>query len=175
MSDSNQNDNQNNQGIPEAGSENHDAAGRMKNVVCIKPGALLFSVLKLFLLRYAAFCLACQLYSGNTHIAEIWLIPLFWAIPAAVSLYIPAKRTCSSYRSLPPKSKISYALGAVGKDMVYMLSASYVLYYFHFRLGLNFLVVLLIFMAIRFISSKILAYLARREQEKLAESAGRIF
>ena len=32
-------------------------------------------------------------------------------------------------QTLPLRSKISYALGAVGKDMVYMLSASYVLYY----------------------------------------------
>ena len=28
------------------------------------------------------------------------------------------------------KEKISYGLGAVGKDMVYMLSASYILYYY---------------------------------------------
>ena len=34
-------------------------------------------------------------------------------------------------------SKISYGLGAVGKDMVYMLSASYVLYYFQDILGVN--------------------------------------
>lgn len=34
-------------------------------------------------------------------------------------------------------AKISYALGAVGKDMVYMLSASYVLYYFQDILGAN--------------------------------------
>ena len=32
-------------------------------------------------------------------------------------------------QKLSGKSKLSYALGAVGKDMVYMLSASYVLYY----------------------------------------------
>ena len=38
-------------------------------------------------------------------------------------------------QSLPPRSKISYALGAVGKDMVYMLSASYVLYYFQDQIG----------------------------------------
>lgn len=38
---------------------------------------------------------------------------------------------------LSGKSKISYALGAVGKDMVYMLSASYVLYYFQDLLGVN--------------------------------------
>ncbi len=35
-------------------------------------------------------------------------------------------------------SKISYGLGAVGKDMVYMLSASYVLYYFQDVLGSKF-------------------------------------
>ncbi len=34
-------------------------------------------------------------------------------------------------------AKLSYALGAVGKDMVYMLSASYVLYYFQDLLGVN--------------------------------------
>ena len=33
--------------------------------------------------------------------------------------------------------KISYGLGAVGKDMVYMLSASYVLYYFQDILGVS--------------------------------------
>ena len=34
-------------------------------------------------------------------------------------------------------AKFSYALGAVGKDMVYMLSASYVLYYFQDIMGVN--------------------------------------
>lgn len=34
-------------------------------------------------------------------------------------------------------AKLSYALGAVGKDMVYMLSATYVLYYFQDILGVN--------------------------------------
>ena len=38
---------------------------------------------------------------------------------------------------LSTKEKISYGLGAVGKDMVYMLSASYVLYYFQDILGVN--------------------------------------
>ena len=40
-------------------------------------------------------------------------------------------------QSLSGRSKLSYALGAVGKDMVYMLSASYVLYYFQDLLGVN--------------------------------------
>ena len=40
-------------------------------------------------------------------------------------------------QKLPLKSKISYGLGAVGKDMVYMLSASYVLYYFQDVLGVS--------------------------------------
>ena len=31
---------------------------------------------------------------------------------------------------LSAKEKVSYGLGAVGKDMVYMLSASYILYYY---------------------------------------------
>lgn len=34
-------------------------------------------------------------------------------------------------------AKVSYGLGAVGKDMVYMLSASYVLYYFQDVLGVS--------------------------------------
>ena len=40
-------------------------------------------------------------------------------------------------QSLSLRAKISYALGAVGKDMVYMLSASYVLYYFQDVLGVS--------------------------------------
>ena len=38
---------------------------------------------------------------------------------------------------LSGKEKVSYGLGAVGKDMVYMLSASYVLYYFQDLLGVK--------------------------------------
>jgi len=38
---------------------------------------------------------------------------------------------------LSGKAKASYGLGAVGKDMVYMLSASYVLYYFQDILGVS--------------------------------------
>ena len=38
---------------------------------------------------------------------------------------------------LSGKEKFSYGLGAVGKDMVYMLSASYVLYYFQDLLGVK--------------------------------------
>ncbi len=41
-------------------------------------------------------------------------------------------------QKLPLRSKIAYGLGAVGKDMVYMLSASYVLYYFQDVLGSRF-------------------------------------
>ena len=52
-------------------------------------------------------------------------------------------------QSLPLKSKISYALGAVGKDMVYMLSASYVLYYFQDLLGVNAIAMGIILMAAR--------------------------
>ena len=39
---------------------------------------------------------------------------------------------------LPLISKISYGLGAVGKDMVYMLSSGYILYYFQDVLGSKF-------------------------------------
>ena len=35
------------------------------------------------------------------------------------------------------KQKIAYGLGAVGKDMVYALSASYVMYYYQDILGLS--------------------------------------
>ena len=38
---------------------------------------------------------------------------------------------------LTGKEKFSYGLGAVGKDMVYMLSASYILYYYQDILGVN--------------------------------------
>ncbi len=38
---------------------------------------------------------------------------------------------------LSGKEKISYGLGAVGKDMVYMLSASYILYYYQDILGVS--------------------------------------
>ncbi len=41
-------------------------------------------------------------------------------------------------QKLPLRSKIAYGLGAVGKDMVYMLSASFVLYYFQDVLGSRF-------------------------------------
>ena len=33
-------------------------------------------------------------------------------------------------KKLSGREKAAYGIGAVGKDMVYMLSASYVLYYF---------------------------------------------
>ena len=38
---------------------------------------------------------------------------------------------------LSGKEKLSYGLGAVGKDMVYMLSASYILYYYQDILGVS--------------------------------------
>ena len=47
------------------------------------------------------------------------------------------------------KEKISYGLGAVGKDMVYMLSASYVLYYYQDTLGVNAITMGVILMAAR--------------------------
>jgi melibiose permease len=52
-------------------------------------------------------------------------------------------------RKLSGKAKLSYALGAVGKDMVYMLSASYVLYYFQDLLGVNAIAMGVILMAAR--------------------------
>ena len=46
-------------------------------------------------------------------------------------------KTMETKPKLSLMSKISYGLGAVGKDMVYMLSASYVLYYFQDLLGVS--------------------------------------
>ena len=45
--------------------------------------------------------------------------------------------------------KISYGLGAVGKDMVYMLSASYILYYYQDILGVSAVAMGIILMATR--------------------------
>ena len=50
---------------------------------------------------------------------------------------------------LSNSAKLSYALGAVGKDMVYMLSASYVLYYFQDLLGVSAIAMGVILMAAR--------------------------
>jgi len=50
---------------------------------------------------------------------------------------------------LSVKEKASYGLGAVGKDMVYMLTASYILYYFQDILGINGVIVGIILMAAR--------------------------
>lgn len=47
------------------------------------------------------------------------------------------------------KEKVSYGLGAVGKDMVYMLSASYVLYYYQDILGVDAIAMGMILMAAR--------------------------
>ena len=52
-------------------------------------------------------------------------------------------------QKLSGRSKVSYALGAVGKDMVYMLSASYVLYYFQDLLGVSAIAMGIILMAAR--------------------------
>lgn len=52
-------------------------------------------------------------------------------------------------RKLTGKEKISYGLGAVAKDMVYMLSASYVLYYFQDLCGVSAVAMGVILMAAR--------------------------
>ncbi len=51
--------------------------------------------------------------------------------------------------SLTIREKISYGLGAVGKDMVYMLSASYILYYYQDVLGVSAIAMGIILMAAR--------------------------
>lgn len=50
---------------------------------------------------------------------------------------------------LTTKEKVSYGLGAVGKDMVYMLSASYVLYYYQDILGVSAIAMGVILLAAR--------------------------
>ena len=50
---------------------------------------------------------------------------------------------------LTGKEKAAYGLGAVGKDMVYMLSASYVLYYYQDILGVSAIAMGVILMAAR--------------------------
>lgn len=50
---------------------------------------------------------------------------------------------------LSVKEKVSYGLGAVGKDMVYMLSASYILYYYQDILRVDAIVMGIILMAAR--------------------------
>lgn len=50
---------------------------------------------------------------------------------------------------LTGKEKVSYGLGAVGKDMVYMLSASYILYYYQDILGVKAYVMGIILLAAR--------------------------
>ena len=50
---------------------------------------------------------------------------------------------------LSVKEKFSYGLGAVGKDMVYMLSASYILYYYQDILGVSAIAMGIILMAAR--------------------------
>lgn len=54
-------------------------------------------------------------------------------IPAQADLIIAKRRKTMLKR----REKFAYGLGAVGKDMVYMLSASYVLYYYEDILGVS--------------------------------------
>lgn len=50
---------------------------------------------------------------------------------------------------LTAREKVSYGLGAVGKDMVYMFSASYILYYYQDILGVSAIAMGIILMAAR--------------------------
>lgn len=52
-------------------------------------------------------------------------------------------------RSLTGKEKFAYGIGAVGKDMVYMLSASYILYYYQDIVGVSAWVMGIILLAAR--------------------------
>lgn len=51
--------------------------------------------------------------------------------------------------SLQKKTRIAYGVGAVGKDMVYMLVASYVLYYYNSVLGVSSVFIGTVLMAAR--------------------------
>ena len=44
---------------------------------------------------------------------------------------VKERETNYGREQLSTREKIGYGLGAVGKDMVYMLSASYIQYYFY--------------------------------------------
>ncbi len=68
---------------------------------------------------------------------------------------------------LTGKEKVSYGLGAVGKDMVYMFSASYVLYYYQDILGVSAIAMGIILMAARVFDAfndPIMGVLQRRAQ-----------
>ena len=56
---------------------------------------------------------------------------------------------------LTGKEKVSYGLGAVGKDMVYMLSASYILYYYQDILGVSAFAMGVILLAARVINTPV--------------------
>ncbi len=53
------------------------------------------------------------------------------------------------YNEIISKRKTAFGLGAVGKDMVYMLSASYILYYYQDVLGVSAMAMGIILMAAR--------------------------
>ena len=60
----------------------------------------------------------------------------FWKTNNQSDFDITFKReNLNENTKLTAKEKASYGLGAVGKDMVYMLSASYILYYYQDILG----------------------------------------
>ena len=52
-------------------------------------------------------------------------------------------------KKLSVGEKFAYGIGAVGKDMVYMLSASYILYYYQDILGVSAIAMGMILMAAR--------------------------
>jgi len=54
-----------------------------------------------------------------------------------------------SDRSLTLKEKVAFGIGAVGKDMVYMLSASYILYYYQDIMGVSAVAMGIILLAAR--------------------------
>lgn len=58
-------------------------------------------------------------------------------------------KTANKTGSLSVMEKASYGLGAVGKDMVYMLSASYILYYYQDLIGVSAVTMGIILMAAR--------------------------
>ena len=75
---------------------------------------------------------------------------------------------------LTGKEKVSYGLGAVGKDMVYMFSASYVLYYYQDILGVSANAMGIILMAARVLDAfndPIMVWSLQRRAQNGANSA----
>lgn len=80
--------------------------------------------------------------------------------------------------NLKAKEKISYGIGAVGKDMVYMLTASYVLYYYQDILGISAIFTGVLLMAARVfdaVNDPVMGVLVARTKTKFGKFRPWIF